>query len=815
MASMISAALRIVSAVALAGLAALAASCGGGGGGGSLSATGGGGGVSPAPPRPATVAPRALPRPADLQTHADPYESNTDYLAAWGLAQIGAATAYARIAERAEREGVAAPAPGKEAHVAVIDNGIDIDDDPDDGVEDGHWEFDGLTVREICHSVDGCGDRSHGTPVASVIAAQRNPSRTFMPSSLGQYNFHGVAWGIDRLDMLSIPLDSADPDQNYVGRSPAGAARHIVWLADLFSDLPSGVDFVNLSFGTSGLVENYEKAALERGHSDYRDAVDTLAQGDSDGRTILVIAAGNANGRKCADGEYNCVGGRIRATSPTIGPGLPVLEESLRRHVVAVVATDRNRRIASYSNRCGVAAKWCIAAPGGERDTLTQNRGMWLAGYFGIDPDTGDDVRGYTRTRGTSFAAPHVTGGLAVLKHWFRGVSNEELLDRLYLTARVTPDPVAAHGGTCPEYLDLDGDLTRCELSSIFGRGLMDLGAATVPIGSTTIALGSRVAEGGAPAAGSRLLAGRALGDALSRSLAGRRIALFDELGAPFWTDAAGFAGRAEAAGPALRLSRWFADMAASAPSGRDHGLRFHMDAPEGAHTGLAARPASAEARFGDVALSAFASTPAFAGAGRAGAETLGLVLAWRPAGGPVSMGLGRMAESEAFLGARAEGAFGSLSSSLDYVRAEAGFEAGGWRFEAAGELGRALPQAAGGLLADGGGDAFSTAFSMATAHPLGGGSLRLSLQQPLRVESGRLDLSLPVGRTPEGAVRRERVRVGLEPSGRQLDFGIDWTQPLAPGAAWRIGAVLSHEPGHDAGRNPEAVLLAGLRVGL
>ena len=318
-----------------------------------------------------------------------------------------------------------------------------------------------------------------------------------------------------------------------------------------------------------------------------------------------------------------------------------------------------------------------------------------------------------------------------------------------------------------------------------------------------------------APAAGSRLLAGRAFGDALSRTLAGRRIALFDELGAPFWTDAAGFAGQAEAAGPALRLSRWFDDMAAPAPSGRDEGLRFHMDAPKGAHMGLAARPASAEARFGDIALSAFASTPAFAGAGRAGAETLGLALVWRPAGGPVSLGAGRMAESEAFLGARAEGAFGVLSSSLDFVRAEAGFEAGGWRFEAAGELGRALPEAAGGLLADGGGDAFSTAFRAAAARPLGGGTLRLSLQQPLRVESGRLDLSLPVGRTPEGAVRRERVRVGLEPSGRQLDFGIDWTQPLVPGAAWRIGAVLSRDPGHDAGRDAEAVLLAGLRLGL
>ena len=54
-----------------------------------------------------------------------------------------------------------------------------------------------------------------------------------------------------------------------------------------------------------------------------------------------------------------------------------------------------------------------------------------------------------------------------------------------------------------------------------------------------------------------------------------------------------------------------------------------------------------------------------------------------------------------------------------------------------------------------------------------------------------------------------------MEPSGRQLDFGIDWTEPVAPGAVWRIGAIVSHEPGHEAGGKSEALVLAGLRVAL
>ena len=683
--------------------------------------------------------------------------------------------------------------PGAGSRVAVIDDGIDT----------GHWEFRRLAISQACHSTEGCGDRTHGTPVSSVIAARRDSTLTFDPPDTAQYNFHGVAWGLDRLQMLSIPLRGGSSG-NYAGIADADVDDAVDRLAGYFSELRQPVDFVNMSFGRSGLIENYQGKTFE---PLYAPAVQVLAQtGKATGKTILVVAAGNAHGRPCSSPEPSCVGGNIDATSPELYPGLPVLEDSLRSHMVAVVATDSSGNIASFSNRCGIAAKWCIAAPG---DT------MQLAIYQPGPPSR----RGYGERRGTSFAAPHVTGGLAVMKHWFRSqLANEALLERLYLTARVTPDPAAAHGGTCPEYLDLDGDRSRCELSSVFGRGLMDLGAATAPQGTMTIALGGQVAEGGTPAAGSRLLAGRALGDALSRSLAGRRIVLFDELDAPFWTDASRFAGRAEAPGPALRLSRWFADMAADAPaaSGQDEGLRFHMDAPEAAHMGLAARPASAEARFGDVALSAFASTGAGAGGTRtARADALGLSLAWRPGGGPVGLGLGRMAEADTFLGGRTEGAFGTLSSRLDFVRAETGFEAGGWRFDMAAELGRALPEAEGGLLAAGGGDAFSTAFSTTVARPVGKGTLRLSLQQPLRVESGHLDLSLPVGRTPEGAVRRERVRVGLDPSGRQLDFGIDWTQPLAPGAAWRIGAVLSREPGHDAGHDAEAVLLAGLRVGL
>ncbi len=784
----------------MAVLTALASGCGGGSGGSGMPPPSGGisdppPGVQP-PPRGPRVPPPAA-TPADLRDLAAQYSDDAEYDAAWGLAQIDAATAYARIARR---DG-AGTAPGAGARVGVIDTGIDA----------GHWEFDPERTSSTNARADPIG---HGTSVASIIAARRDGP---VPREFSHDDFHGVAWGVDLLQMTAVELDSPDPSANYKGIDAAELEGEMKQLARWVAEA-SSVDFVNLSLQVHGLVEHYlDKEGFGPA---YAAAVGTLA--DTAGR-VLVFAAGNDNEDLCEAPEPGCVDSRLRATSPSLLAGLPVLEESLRSHVVAVVATERDGSLAVLSNRCGIAAKWCIAAPGALVPVATSRP----------DPDdAGRRVRGYEPgASGTSFAAPHVTGGLAVLKHWFRGeLSNEALLGRLYATARVTPDAVPA-GGSCPEHLDLDGDRSACELSSVFGRGVMDLGAATAPVGQTSIALGGRVAEGGAPARSSGIVSGRAMGDALGRALAGRRIALFDALGAPFWTDAAGFASDAVAPDPAARLSDWLAGMdgAGASPSASredgpvlailagpaETGLEMGPGGPEGAHLGLASQPVAAGVRLGNTVLSAFASTVpgGNAGAHALDADTHGVALSWNPADGRTGLRAGLIRETDTLFGAGAEGAFGTLSSGLSYVGASGGFEAGGWRVGLAGEIGRAVPEASGGMLADAGASSFSTAFSAEAARPLAGGTLRLLLEQPLRVESGRLELSLPAGRTPEGAVVRERVAVDLEPSGRQIDAGADWTGAVAPGTVLRIGARLIREPGHVAGSIPEAVAFGGLRI--
>ena len=770
-------------------LAVLASGCGGGSGMPPPSGSSDPPPMDPSlpPPDRAVRVPPPAATPAGLRALAGQYSEDSEYRNAWGLGQIDAATAYARIARR---DG-AGTAPGAGARVAVIDTGIDA----------GHWEFESARIGNTNSRTDT--GMTHGTAVASVIGARRGGP---VPEEFSPDDFHGVAWGIERLQMTAVSFGTGDPDLNYEGTAVAEVGADLDRIAGWVTEAAS-VDFVNMSFSIVGLVENYLDQDFGPG---YAEAVGTLAR---PGGRVFVVAAGNGHGHRCEAPEPGCVDGRMRATSPELFAGLPVLEESLRGHVVGVVATDRDGGIAPFSNRCGIAAKWCIAAPGDLVPVATSV------------PDADDAsrrVRGYRHASGTSYAAPHVTGGLAVLKHWFRSqMTNEALLARLYATARVVPDAVPA-GGSCPAHLDLDGDRSACELSSVFGRGVMDLGAATAPVGSVSIALGDGVADGGARAASSGIVSGRAMGDALHRALAGRRIAVFDALGAPFWTDAAGFAADAARPGAAARLSGWLAGM--DGAPGRElavlagrakNELELRLGGPESPHLGLASRPVAARARLGNTELSAFSSTVHERGAGvhALDAGTRGVGFSWSPAGGRTRLRAGLVRETATLFGAGAEGAFGRVSSGLSFVGASGGFEAGGWRVGIAGEIGRARPRAGGGMLAAAGAGAFSTAFSAEASRPLAGGRLRLLLRQPLRVESGRLELWLPTGRTPEGAVARLRVPVGLEPSGRQVDFGMDWTGALAPGSVLRIGARLIREPGHVAGRSLEAAAFAGLRV--
>ena len=721
----------------------------------------------PQPPPPEPQPPSPEPEPPPPDTPPPPPTPS------WNLLSVGAAAAYVNLAAAKGDEAV----PGAGVTIGFLDTGL----------HERHSAFAGgtRTVEEVLLQ-DGAGDSaadlardrsfSHGTAVAGVAAGADSGGRRW-----------GVAPGAN-VRMFAIRLGSGT--RPYRAVSLTGLESYSRSFAGYLNRALAGdVDVLNASLSIPGVIDHYSEADLRA-----RIApafVQAAAQSGVADKTILVWAAGNYHGSPCTGGP-SCVDGRVDARSVAVSAGLPKGFPELRGHWIAAVAVDRDGGIAGFSNRCGSAAEWCLAAPGARVPIL----------LYGYREDSGLVLALPGTADGTSLAAPMIAGGLAVMKQIFRGqLSGTALVSRLFATARKTG-----------RYAD----------RSVYGQGLMDLGAATAPVGAMTIAGGGEVEAGGAGLRETGLTLGRAFGDGLALSLAGREIAAFDALGAPFWFDLGSLVGAAPGPSAADRLH------ALTAPA------RHHRPAPERvapivANAGL---PGSGRLRAGLLDMPPAAGHLALAG--RAAAATLdiggglaaaaftdrrsrprisGTALSWRPPGAPAGVTAGWLTERGELLGARAAGAFGGLSADTRFARLQSGFESGPWSLAAAAEIGTSVPRYRRALLADMSA-LVTTAFALDMSRRLPGGRMvGITLAQPLRVEHGRAVLSVPVGRTQAGAVLRRAVVAGLEPSGRQIDVALRWRRTLRTGGEIGLGAAWTHDPGHVAGAAPGVAAAAAWRL--
>ncbi len=748
-----------------------------------------GSGVSTPPETKPPPPPRGLPEaPEDIciPTHANGcvpapefnkmatekapnYARHPNFEEQWGLESINAHLAYAHVNLL---EGPDA-APGDGVTIGIIDSGIDTE----------HPAFEGKKIHlELLLGTKGDTgeDISHGTAVASVAAG----NRTSEPRAS-----HGVAWGAD-LAVWAIPLGSGDG--KYEPITLATLAETDAEFAELlepvfaWSDGERTVDILNLSFGYDGLIDAYTAEGLR---ANLPKTIAALAQGSASDKTILVWAAGNSHESWCEEGVPNCMDNKIDAVSVDILPGLVARLEELQGHTVAVVALGPNGGgIASFSNRCGIAADFCIAAPGSR------------IGYAYFGPIGREDgVRTYDQGDGTSFAAPMVAGGLAVMKHLFRDqLTSEELVTRLFATADDTGI-----------YAD----------RSIYGNGRMDLGAATSPVGvlGVPIETTGALATGQAALQSTRLRLGAAFGDGIQDALDDHEIMSLDSLGAPFWHRLDGFAVTTDGPSMAARLRSFLGPDSGSAFPGGGNlqpgvtGVRsdiLRMPTATGSGHLALAEGAVMFSAVGHGGLSATAFTT---GNWRAGMPAAGAAFGWRPGNLPVGIRAGWIEERETLLGSMGHGAFGNLSATTGFLGIDGGVQLGRWRLGGSGEFGMARPEVHGGIIQDISTLA-TTAFSVHLGTTLAdAGSLEFSVSQPLRVEAGQAALQVPAARTRQGTVTYHGFTADLAPGNRWIDLAAQWNRRLGPGE-FRLGAIRSHRAGHRKALGAPMALLSGWR---
>ena len=370
------------------------------------------------------------------------------------------------------------------------------------GVYENHREFSGDGKIETGNSRFLPPDEIrpfHGTAVTALAVGNRDGEMIVNAEGKDEgINMHGVAfdakvyvWQTRTRGGRGPIIDLQEPISSVISTKTRDEGN-VEFLEPIF--LRDEGAIINFSHSPMpGAISVYDGEVVKE-HLAMTAAL--LAQSDKSpaDKKIVVWSAGNA-GSFVDENEAPVV-----SDSPNLVQGLGVYFPELRDHVLAVVALQEDGSLASYSSRCGIAKDFCIAAPG---DLLVS------ADWVGESD--------YLLFEGTSAAAPVVSGSLAVLRQFFRGqLGNTELVNRLLATAN--------RNGI---YADSD----------TYGHGLVDLDAATSPVGPVMTSLSSDPRS--RPLAGTRTaLSGGAFGTAWQRGLAGVEMAGFDALDAPFFMPA-------------------------------------------------------------------------------------------------------------------------------------------------------------------------------------------------------------------------------------------------------------------------------------
>ncbi|RKS90808.1 S8 family peptidase [Sphingosinicella microcystinivorans] len=517
-------------------------------------------------------------------------------------------------------------------------------------------------------------------------------------------------------------------------------------------------------------------------------------------------------------------------------------DPAARGRVIIAGSVNDTDALSDFSNRAGSYAAYYLATLG-ERVRSFDHTGT--AYLFG----------------GTSYAAPGISGAVALLADAFPSLSADEIIDILFRTAR--------DAGTA-------GD------DSVFGQGILDLIRAFSPIGATSLA-GSAVPVTGD--AGSLAVLGGALGDGgdltgalsdvvvldsydrayvadlgtgISRATPAPRLAAALQTNTEEARDALGIAGYSLSWNAAVstrpwlglaqsggvdaradadaRITRGFAtgsvtpgtgigfaagygadDLLANMAGTRAPGSRFIASGDALRDDGVSVvgtRAAAVSQRIGAWTFGMAAGTgeteslrPGNAWDRRRNADpvTLFAASASRQIGASdVTVTWSRLDESGSILGAEGSTALGLTRASSDFLGLDWAMDAGhGWRIAAQARGGLTHLDVASGGLISGANALRSLAFAFDVTKSgvaMRGDTVSVRIAQPLRVEGGALRADIPTSYDYETETAGYTRRTfTLAPSGREISVEAAWSLPLADFGHLDTNLFWRRDPGHIA----------------
>jgi subtilase-type serine protease len=516
------------------------------------------------------------------------------------------------------------------------------------------------------------------------------------------------------------------------------------------------------------------------------------------------------------------------SSQPSLMAALPEVYPDLKPAWLAVGNIDTLGGASALSIRresaaCGATASYCLVADG------TEVTGAGLNSVGGSAP-------GYSYGQsGTSFAAPQVSGMVALLAEAFPSLTPEDLVNRLLATANNSFFTPTAERVFSKEI--------RHGYNEEFGHGIPDLYAALQPITSGSRPLGFVL--NGSPAQGdlqplaqSQLVASKSLSRALLKGLGGSSAFSYDALGAGFQVSLAPLVRSASAPRP---VNQWISQ----APQKTIQRVELQHGYLAGSGPiSFASQSSLAELAFNTIPVNKTWETPGLGyglissatefatsiplGPGQvigyigksqprglkseaANPNTFGTAFRFSLTSDPTSqmdLLVGAQRESEALRGTTGEGALAiAQHSSSFFIAPSYRREGDDWSLSVGASLGLSRAQTPTDSLIQSVSPIWSSEFYAVMARNdlfKQGDRAYLKLWQPETIESGELTMQLPNLVGPTTNVTMQRQTFGLSSQSRPWHLGLGYETQVRQGLELRqeLMVIPKLEPSDGSGHS-------------